>query len=110
MILLAGLLMVQDALPPAAYTEIVVTGRRLEQLKRMRMTTKRNRKTGVTRCVFKRRSGDFSLDRAVCDAVLACVPNVRTVEEMRVCIAPTMDSLVHQNVPWPADPIEGKQQ
>ncbi|WP_375428533.1 hypothetical protein [uncultured Sphingomonas sp.] len=96
--LLALALAVQTAPPPTAVDNIVVTGRRMERLKRLRMTTKLDRATGVTRCIFKRRSGDPALDAAVCDAVLACVPNVKTVEEMRGCIAPSMDALVAKGV------------
>lgn len=79
----------------------------MERLKRLRITTKLDRKTGVTRCIFKRRSGDLALDVAVCNAVLACVPKVKTVEEMRSCVAPTMDALVTKGVPWRAEAGKG---
>lgn len=107
MILVVLLLVAQMAPPPTTTDDIVVTGRRLERLKRLRMTTKLDRKTGVTRCIFKRRSGDPALDAAVCNAVLACVPQVKTVEEIRGCIAPTMDSLVTKGVPWRAEAAKG---
>lgn len=100
MILLAALLAMQAAPPADPQGDIVVTGRRLQRLKRLNMTTRRDRGTGATRCVFKRRSGDPMLDEAVCNAVLACVPNVQTVDEMKACIAPTMDRLVADDVPW----------
>jgi hypothetical protein len=102
MILLTVLLAAQAAPPPAGPDDIVVTGRRMERLKRLRLTTKLDRATGVTRCIFKRRSGDPALDAAVCDAVLACVPKVKAVAEMRSCIAPTMDALVDKQAPWQA--------
>lgn len=102
MILLAALLAAQTVSPPTAPDDIVVTGRRMERLKRLRMTTKLDRKTGVTRCIFKRRSGDLALDAAVCNATLACVPKVKTIGEMRGCLAPTMDALVARGVPWQA--------
>jgi hypothetical protein len=84
---------VQTAPPAAGTGDIAVTGRRMERLKRLRITAKRDRRTGVTRCIFKRRSGDAALDTAVCDAVLACVPKAETVDAMRACVAPTMDAL-----------------
>lgn len=108
MILLAMALMVQTVPPPTEVAEIVVTARRMEQLKRLRMTTKLDRATGVTRCIFKRRSGEPALDVTVCNAVLACVPQVETMDEMRGCIAPTMDALVAKNVPWSAKAPEGR--
>lgn len=105
MMLFALLVVAQVASPPAVQDEIVVTARRMERLKRLRMTTKLDRMTGVTRCIFKRRSGDAALDDAVCEAVLACVPKVRAVQEMRACIAPTMDSMVAAGTPSHADAI-----
>lgn len=92
---------------PSTPEEIVVTGQRMERLKRLRMTTKLDRRTGATHCVFKRRSGDRALDDAVCNAVLACVPKVKTLEEMRVCIAPTMGGLVGMDTPWQANEAKG---
>lgn len=46
------------------------------------------------------------LDMTVCDAVLACVPKVETVDAMRACVAPTMDALTHGGVPWRADAVD----
>ena len=108
MTILAVLLMMQAAPvatpmpgPTPAADEVVVVGRRLAQLKRLRMTTKTDRRTGTTRCIFKRRSGDAHLDAAVCGAVLDCVPKVTTVPEMQACIAPTMNALTGKT-PWTA--------
>ncbi|GGE82468.1 hypothetical protein [Sphingomonas prati] len=103
MILLAFALVAQTVPPPAATDDIVVTARRMERLKRLRMTTKLDQATGVTRCIFKRRSDDPALDSAVCNAALACVAKVKTVEEMRACIAPAMNALVAKDVPWSAE-------
>ncbi len=100
------LLLMQDISSPVAENDIVVTGRRVERLKRLRMTAKPDPRTGITRCVYKRRSGDPALDAAVCDAVLACVPKVSTVKDMQACIAPTMNSLVGKGMPWQANPIK----
>ena len=109
MMFVIGLFLMQAVPPIAAPDDIVVTGRRMERLKRLRMTTKLDRDTHVTRCVFKRRSGDPALDEAVCNAVLACVPKVTTVVEMRGCIAPTMNGLVAKRVPWQTDTAKGGQ-
>lgn len=103
MMLLAMMLAAQAVPPPTAADDIVVTARRMRRLKRLRMTTTLNRATGVTRCTFKRRSGDPALDMAVCTVVLACVPKVKTMVEMRVCIGPTLDALVATDVPWSAE-------
>lgn len=96
------LLVAAQGQPAAPPEDVVVTARRAEGLKRLRMTTRVDRRTGVTRCIFKRRSGDPAPDAAVCNAVLACVPTVRTIAEMRACIAPTMDRLVASGIPWQA--------
>lgn len=110
MILLAVLLAAQAAPPPAAPNDIVVTARRLERLKRLRMRTELDRATGTTRCIFKRSSGDPALDAAVCNAVLACVPKVKTVAEMHGCVAPTMDALVPKDLRWQAEAANGGHQ
>ncbi|HXH16256.1 MAG TPA: hypothetical protein VNJ10_09010 [Sphingomonas sp.] len=93
----------QTVSAPTSADDIVVTARRMERLKRLRMTTKLDRATGITRCIFKRRSGDPALDAAVCNAVLACVPKVKTIQEMRACVAPAMDALVAKAVRWNAE-------
>ncbi|TKD51115.1 hypothetical protein [Sphingomonas baiyangensis] len=109
MIALALSLLAMQAAPPpvGAQDDIVVTARRLARLKRLRMTTRIDRRTGATRCVFKRRSGDDALDAEVCAAVLACVPKVATIEEMQGCIAPTMNRLTGDGVAWQADAAKG---
>ena len=106
MILFALALAVQAAEPPAASDDIVVTGRRMERLKRLSMVTKLDGRTGVTRCIFKRSSGDPALDATVCNATLACLPKVKTVAALRECIAPTMDALVGKAVPWQAEALK----
>ncbi len=107
MIVLTLLLLMQAVSPLVAEDDIVITGRRVERLKRLRMTARPDRRTGITRCFYKRRSGDPALDAAVCDAVLACVPKVSTVNDMRACVAPTMNRLVDKGVAWRANPIKG---
>lgn len=100
MILFAILVAIQSAPTETAQDEIVVTAKRLEQLKRLNLTTKYDRNAGVSRCIFKRRSGDAALDAKVCDAALACARKVQTLENARTCLAPTMDALVANGVPW----------
>lgn len=107
MLVFSMLLAAQTPSLPVPSEDIIVTGRRLERLKRLRMTTTLDPATGITHCVFKRRSGDAALDVEICNAVLACVPKVNTVEDMRACVAPTMDRLVAKGVPWQADAAKG---
>lgn len=102
MMLAALLAALQTAPAPPPPEDVVVTARRAQRLKRLNMVTALDRKTGATRCVFKRRSGDSALDTAVCDAALACVPWVETVEQMRRCLAPTLDALVAGAARWEA--------
>jgi hypothetical protein len=102
--LFAALLLVQAAPPPpeAAPTaeEVVVTANRL---RRLRMVTRRDKRTGAMRCVFKRSSGSAALDAEVCAAVLACHPKARTLAEMRACLAPVMDGIAARvGAPWRA--------
>ncbi len=103
MILLAALLMSGQAVPPPQ-DDIVVTARRMERLKRLRMTTKPDPATGMTRCVFKRRSGDPALDALVCDAVLACSAEASTMADVRTCLAPRIDPLMANGTRWQANP------
>lgn len=102
MILLAVLLAAQTAPLPIAPDDIVVTARRRERLRRLSITVKRDRATGSVRCFFKRRSGQPALDAAVCNAALACAQTAKVMEELRACIAPTMDALIEKGVPWRA--------
>lgn len=87
---------------PSEEEAITVTGARLAQLKRLNMVTRRDRRTGALICVFKRRSGDPRLDALICDAALACTPTATTVDQMRACMAPTMDPLTRA-IPWVAE-------
>jgi hypothetical protein len=80
-----------DAPPPSSEAEqIVITGQRM---KRLRVETKTDRKTGVQRCVVKRTSGDPALDGAMCEAVLACAKTARKSAEMEGCMRPRMEAM-----------------
>ncbi len=97
----------QPATPPPAPAPldeeaITVTGARLAQLKRLNMVTRRDHRTGALMCVFKRRSGDPRLDALICEAALACAPTATTVDQMRACMAPTMDPLT-RGIRWVAE-------
>ncbi len=88
----AALLLVQAAPPaPTASTpdeEIVVIGQRLRNI---RITAKRDRRTGVKRCVLKPSTGDPQLDTGICQAYSACVPTSRTAGEMEACMRPPLE-------------------
>jgi len=101
-ILLAAMLIAVQAVPPRDGEDIVVVARRIERLKRMRMTTRIDPATGITHCVFKRRSGDPALDAIVCDAVRTCAARVATMAEVRTCMAPTIDPLLAKGARWEA--------
>lgn len=88
--ILAAVTLLAQAAPPAPPPddEIVVTG---ERLRNFRIDTKRDRRTGVTRCVLKPLSGDPLLDTGICQAYLACVPTARTATEMEACMRPPLE-------------------
>lgn len=83
--LAAAILLQPDAAPagPVDAGEILVTA---ERLRRIRIETKRNRKTGATTCRVKRTSGDPALDGVFCRALLACAPTARKPAEMEACM------------------------
>lgn len=65
--------------------DVVVIG---ERIRRLKLTTKTDRKTGTTRCIVKRGSGDPSLDATMCDAVRSCAATARTSQAMEACVKP----------------------
>lgn len=73
--------------------DVVVTGQRL---KRIRVYTKRDRKTGLRRCIVRRTSGDRGLDSAFCDSVLACAKTARKMADMEACLAPRLAEIARQ--------------
>ena len=91
-ILAAALLLVQTAPPappaPTSDDEIVVIGQRLRNI---RITAKRDRRTGVKRCVLKPTTGDPLFDTGICQAYSACVPTSRTAAEMEACMRPPLE-------------------
>lgn len=75
--------------PPPTTDEIVVIG---ERMRRLKLGTKIDRKTGVQTCVFRRRSGDPAFDAMMCEAVLTCAKTVKTTAQMESCLAPTIQA------------------
>lgn len=91
--LLIALLLTQVTPPVAEPTpeEVTVAAQRLQ---RFRAVTRKDRKTGETRCVIKRQSGDPALDQGICDAMLACAPKVTQEADIQPCMAPAIAALL----------------
>lgn len=95
-ILLAAMMLVlppEDATTPPPQEEIVVVG---ERMRRLKLVTRTDRKTGLSRCVLKRRSGDAAFDTLMCDAVLTCAKTVKTRPQMKACIGPRVDAYARE--------------
>jgi hypothetical protein len=86
-------LLAQTAPTPPPPEEIVVIG---ERMRRLKLETRTDRKTGSSKCVFKRRSGDAAFDTLMCDAVLTCARTVTTRSQMESCIAPRIDAYARE--------------
>jgi hypothetical protein len=79
------------AMPEAAASdEIVVVG---ERMRRIRVVTRRDRKTERQRCIVRRSSGDDALDAAVCTATLACGETETTADGMAACMRTHMPAI-----------------
>ncbi|GGI82844.1 hypothetical protein GCM10007973_19150 [Polymorphobacter multimanifer] len=87
MAMLAAMLVATQGAPPPE-TEMLVVA---ERMKRLKLETRTDRRTGVARCVMTRRSGDPVFDALMCDAVLACAKTVTTRPAMEACLAPTLE-------------------
>jgi hypothetical protein len=79
---------------PADGQDIVVTG---ERMKRIRVATKHDRKTGLDRCIVKRTSGDPGLDASICEVVLECAKTARKRVQMEACLAPRLAEIARQS-------------
>ena len=90
---LVGLVAMMQSAPPAPPPgyDIIVIG---ERLKNLRLVTKRDRKTGMTRCITKPSSGDPVLDAGVCATYLACLPKVASAPALEACMRPPLTDLV----------------
>jgi len=80
----------EAAAPP---TEIVVVG---ERMRRLRVVTRQDRRTGTTRCIVRGSSGDAALDAAVCAATLACAQTETREKGMIDCLNPHMAAIVRR--------------
>ncbi|MGN7159972.1 hypothetical protein [Sphingomonas sp. SAFR-052] len=86
---LAALMLAQTASPtPSPDDDIVVIG---ERLRKIRVTAKRDRRTGAKRCVLKGSTADPQLDTGICQTYLACLPTARTPEELEACMRPPLE-------------------
>lgn len=89
LIIMAAMLAQPSDIPPAEAPPITVVA---ERMRRLKLETRTDRKTGVQRCVFKRSSGDAKFDTLMCDAVLGCAKTVKNGTEMEACVAPSIAS------------------
>jgi hypothetical protein len=103
--LLAALFAIQSAAVSVASDDVVVTARRMKRLERIKVVTEYDPKLGTSRCVFKRRSGDRRLDAEVCNIARACASKINEPTEVRACVAPAINALVADGVPWRAEAV-----
>ena len=103
MMLLAMIAALTEAAPaqPRPSDEIVVVG---ERMKRLRVVTRRDRRTGATRCIVRRSSGDAALDTAVCTATLACAATETQEKGMVDCLGPHIAAIAQRFAEPPAPP------
>ncbi|MDB5671273.1 MAG: hypothetical protein JWO25_2232 [Alphaproteobacteria bacterium] len=94
LILASALLALQS--PPAvgpsveSSDEIVVIGQRV---RRVRLTTRRDRRTGAQTCAIKRSSGDPAIDGAMCEAALSCAKIATREAQMVACLGPLVAAI-----------------
>ena len=94
MLILIGVIAAQAAPPaPVPSDEVVVIG---ERMKRIRVVTRRDRKSGATLCIVRRTSGDAGLDSAICDATLACAQTETKTEGMIDCLNPRIAAVAQR--------------
>lgn len=88
---LATMMQVSAPPSPPADDDIVVIGQRLKNL---RILIKKDRKTGIKRCVIRPTSGDPVFDAGICDSYLSCAPKVETSIALEACMRPPLTGLV----------------
>ena len=99
--ILAAMLLAQaaaPAAPPVPSDDVTVTARRIQRLREMRIVTKRDRRTGGTRCFLKPSSGDPALDAGVCDIYLGCRDRADTAAALDACMRPPLTDLVKRRL------------
>lgn len=84
-----ALLQTEAAPAPPSADEIVVMGQRM---RRLRLVTRTDKKTGIPICVIKRPSGDPAFDGLMCETTLACAKIVTTRPQMEACISPSVQA------------------
>jgi hypothetical protein len=65
-----------------------------ERMRRLKLDMKADRKTGISSCVFRRRSGDAEFDAIMCNALLGCAKTVKTRPQMEACIGTAMAAYI----------------
>ncbi|WP_294306520.1 hypothetical protein [uncultured Sphingomonas sp.] len=75
--------------PGLTQDEIVVMG---ERIKRLKLETRRDRKTKAMMCRITRPSGEAELDRLACAAALPCSESAHTMAEFRACFFPRISA------------------
>jgi hypothetical protein len=90
-ILLGSQSQIAPRLPPQE--DIIVVG---ERMRRVKLVTKVDRRSGLTQCIFKRRSGDDSFDNIMCDSAIACTETVtaNSRPKMEVCMGEHISAYV----------------
>lgn len=81
------------ATAPDPGADIVIVGNRM---KRIRVVTRHDRKTGTNRCIVRRSSRDPALDAAFCAAVLACAATQTKSEGMNACMGARMTAIARR--------------
>lgn len=79
------------ALQPADDDAINVVA---ERMRRMKLVTRTDGKTGIQRCLIKRSSGDAAFDAMMCDAARACGLTATTRGEMEACMGGRMTAFI----------------
>lgn len=74
----------------ASSDDIVVTA---ERMRRIRLVTRRDRKTGESRCIVRRSSGRADLDTAMCTETLACAAKATDAGSMTSCLELRMSAI-----------------
>lgn len=93
-VLLAGILIAQAPPPPAEQApEIVVVG---QKLRRIRLVTRVDKKTGERRCILRRSSGDTGIDAVMCEAAVACGSTETEVAGMERCMGIRIEAIAQR--------------
>jgi hypothetical protein len=90
-----ALLLSQTAAATPSQDEIIVTA---QKLRRIRVDTKTDRKSGEQRCRIRRSSGDPGLDAAFCNVVLTCARTEISAKGMSACVSTRVAGLSSHKV------------